>query len=607
MNSTCTGTGTGTTPTGTGVTISATAQPANSLAPKGVSRVPFTNFTITNNSGSVVTVNGITVERTGLANDSVFSGLVLVDNGSNTQVGTSKTLNSNHQAVVGDSFTLNPGETKSLTVAGNMNSNLITYAGQVVSVSVVGVSTTATVAGSLPIAGAQHTINDTLSVGSVSTSTSSYDPGSSTNRNIGDMGVRFSGLRFTAGSSEDLRLYSIRWRQVGTASASDISNIMTVVDGTSYPTNVDSSGKYYTVSFPGGLLIPKGNSIDVYVQGDLTGSNSASRTVRFDIDRVTDVYFVGQLYGYGVAPSGTYTPWFTGYTATINPGTVTTIGKANSVPSQNVAVNVPNEVLGGFETNFAGEAVSVQGMTFTISTSSGTIADNLTSVAIVDQNGVVVAGPVDATGSGSTRTLTFTDTVTFPVGKMVYTLKGRIPSSAANGAVIVLSTTPSSWTNPTGQTSGNSITISTRPFNMNSMTVKAASLSVSASTQPASQNIVAGVQGFTFANIQLDASQSGEDIRISSVPVFYIDTGTSLDEYFSGCQLYDGSTALNTGSRVVNTITTNTNHTFTLDNSFTIPKGTVKTLAVKCNLSTGATGALWCKRRYILSYWCYFR
>lgn len=594
LNSTCTpGTGTGTTPTGFGVTVAASAQPANSLAPQGVSRVPFTSFTLTNNSGAVVTVNGITVERTGLAQDSVFSGLVLVDNGTNTQLGTSKTLNSNHQAVVGDTFTLNPGETKSLMVAGNMAANLSTFAGQVVAVSVVGVNTTSTVAGSLPITGAQHTINATLSVGSVSTSTSSFDPGAATSKNIGDTAVRFSGLRFTAGSAEDIKLYSIRWRQVGTASAVDMSNVMTVVNGTSYPTMVDASGKYYTVSFPGGLLITKGNSIDAYIQGDLTGSNAASRTVRFDIDRVTDVYFVGQTYGYGVAPSGTYTPWFTGYTATINPGTVTTIGKANTVAAQNIAVNVSNEVLGGFETNFAGEAVSVQGMTFTVSTSSASIGGLLTSVSIVDQNGVVVAGPVDATWvSGNTQqTLSFTDTVTFPVGKMVYTLKGKVSSTATNGAVITVATTPSGWTNPTGQTSGNTITISTGAFNMNAMTVKAATLAVSASTQPASQSIVAGVQGFTFANINLDASQSGEDIRISSVPVYYADVSGTPASSFNGCQLYDGATALNTGSRVINTITTGQNHTFTLDNSLTIPKGTVKTLAVKCNLSTSASGS----------------
>ncbi len=82
------------------VNVGAATQPANSLAPQGASRVPFTTFTLTNGSNAAVTINGVTVQRVGLGQDAVFSGIVLVDS-NNVQVGTSKTLNSNHQATVG--------------------------------------------------------------------------------------------------------------------------------------------------------------------------------------------------------------------------------------------------------------------------------------------------------------------------------------------------------------------------------------------------------------------------------------------------------------------------------------------------------------------------
>lgn len=590
-NSMCTTTGgttTGGTTTGTAgtVSVSAAAQPANSLAPQGAARVPFTKFVLTNNSGSVVTVNGVTVERVGLGQDAVFSGIALVDS-NNVQIGTSKTLNSNHQATIGDTFTLNPGESKTLTVAGNMNSSLSSYAGQVLGIQVNSVNTTGTVSGSFPIAGAMHTINATLAVGSVSTSTSAFDPGSNQQRNIGDTGVRFSGVKFTANSAEDLRLYSIRWRQVGSASASDVSNLMTNVNGTDYPVTVDASGKYYTSVFPGGVLIPKGDSIEVYIKGDLNGGNSASRTVRFDIDKVTDVYFVGQLYGYGVAPSGTFQPWLSTYTVTINAGTVTTISKANEVAAQNIASNVSNQPLGGFATNFAGESVSTNNMVFTFATSSATVG-LLTSVSLVDENGKVVAGPVDATtasnyASTGNQIVTFTDSVTFPTGRHVYTLKGKVPSTAGNGAAITASTVPSGWGSVTGQSSGNSITISVGSFSMNQMTVKSGAITVGVSTQPASQNIVAGAQQLTIANIQLDASQSGEDVRLASLPINFSGTVANM----SGCQIWDGTTALNTGSRVLNSVSSG-NNTMSFDNSFVVPKGTVKTLAVACNVSSGA-------------------
>ncbi len=579
----------GTTPTtGGAVSVSAGAQPVNSLAVVSASRIPFTTFTLTNNSSAAVTVNSITVQRTGLGVDANFSGIVLLDQ-NNLQVGTSKTLNSNHQVNIGDTFTLAAGASMAFTVAGNIQTDAGgADAGQVVSLQVVAINTSATVSGSLPINGASHTINTTLTLGSVSTTTSSFDPGAAQSKNIGDVDVRVSGLRFTAGSAEDLKLYSVRWRQVGTASASDIANVVSIVGGTSYPTTLSADGKYYTTIFPGGLLIVKGNSIDLYSKVDLIGSNSASRTVDLDIDKVTDVYFVGQTYGYGIAPSGTATPWFTGYVTTINAGTVTTIGKANEVAAQNIAVNISNQPLGGFATDFKGEAVSVTSLPITIATSSGfTGAGVITSISIVNSNGVVVAGPVDEAATCTTGcTVTFTDTITFPVGRTVYTIKGKINSSVTNNSTVVVTTVPSSWSGVTGVTSGNTITISTGTFDMNTMTVKAAALTVVMSTQPSSQNIVAGVQDVILGQVQLNATQSGEDVRMSSI----ILTQTGTIGNLSSCRLFNGLTQLNSGGNVPTLAASASDTTFSFDNTLVIPKGTVTTLAIKCNVAAGSTG-----------------
>lgn len=582
-----TGGNTGGTTTGGAITVSAAAQPVNSLAPQGAARVPFTTFTLTNNSSQAVTINSVTVQRVGLGVDSNFSGLVLLDS-NGLQIGTAKTLNSNHQANVGDAWTLGAGQSQTLTVAGNIATGQTT-SGQVVGIQVVAINTGATVSGSLPITGASQTINTTLTLGSFSTSTSSFDPNGTQTKSIGDSGIRFTGLRLTAGSAEDVKLYSIRWRQVGTASAADIANIMTVVDGTSYPTTVSADGKYYTTVFSGGLMITKGNSVDVYVKGDIIGSNSASRTVDFDIDRGTDIYMVGQTYGYGIAAPAGAQPWWNGYATTIQAGSATTIGKATEVIAQNIAVNVPNQVLGGFVTDFKGEAVSVQGMTFTVSTTSGNLGGALTNVSIVDSNGTVVAGPVDATVNASTQTLTFTDTVTFPVGRKVYTVKGKVNSAASNGTALSLATTPSSWTNPQGQTSGSSVTLTQGSFSMNSMTIKGAALAVGVSATPASQTITAGSQDVTMANIQLDASQSGEDVRVNAIPVKLTLGGSSgAASDISSCRLFNGSTQLTSGTNVPTSLSSSATTTLTLDSSLTIPKGTVVTIGLKCNIASGA-------------------
>lgn len=606
--------GTTTVPVGTGLSVSDPGQPGVSLAPQSASRLPFTKIRLTAGNDGDVTVNSVTVERTGLAQDVVFSGVVLVDE-NGIQIGDAKTFNSNHQATIGVPFTVKAGTSRTLTIAGNMGSSLSSYAGQVATLTVVSVNTNgAVVTGALPITGAAQTVNASLTLGSATLIASSFDPNTAATKEIGTTGYRFSGVRLTSGSAEKVRLWSIRWYQSGSAASGDLANLQTYVDGVAYPTTVSSDGKYYTSLFPGGILVDKGASVDVWIAGDLVGASSANRTVDFDIYKTTDLYLTGETYGYGVTPTATgncatsadtgtqfvyssascagtaSTPWFSGSVVTINAGSATTITKASSVASQNIAAGVPNQVLGGFETNFRGEPVSVQQMVFTVASTTGNAGTSLlTNVTIVDQNGAVVAGPVDQSGT----TLTFTDTITFPVGTRVYTIKGKVPSSTPNNVAYTLSTTPSTgWTNVVGVTSGNTVSLSSysSSISLNTMTVKAGALSITVASTPATQTIVAGGTAREFANYQFDASQSGEDIRVSSFKG-KLTFATGAANELSSCLIYDGSSVLNAGS-VVNpgsTASSGDEFTFTFDNSLTIPKGTVKTLTLKCNVSSSAT------------------
>lgn len=610
--------GTPTGPAGTGISVSSGSQPAASLAPESAARVPFTRVVLTASNDGDITVNGITIERAGLAQNSVFSGVVLLDQ-DGTQIGVSKTLNSNNQATVGEPFVVKRGTSKTVTIAGNMAATLDSFAGQVVGLNVIGINTSATVSGALPITGAGHTVNATLALGSATLAVSSFDPNTSATKEVGTTGYNFAGIRVTAGSAEKVKLWSIRWNQTGSVGSNDLANVMVYVDGTAYPTTVSADGKYYTALFGSGISIDKGLSKDVYVKADIVGSNAAGRTVIFDIDKSTDIYLTGETFGYGITPTAgttaaasddssqftTGTPFFDGSKVTVSAGSVTTLTKSANVPSQNIAVNVPNQPLGGFEIDLKGEAISVQQMIFTIAT-TGTWANSgvITNVSIFDENGAVVAGPVDQPSAG-TLTLTFTDTVTFPIGKKTYTIKGQLPSGAPNNGTVILSTTPSSqWSNITGQTTGNTISLSTlsNAVTLNTMTVKAAALAISVSPTPSAQTVIAGGTGITFANYQFDATQSGEDVRFSNISL-QLDNGNHANagaaNLLSGCQLFDGTSGLNTGSNVVNptntaTTTSPTSHTFTFDTSLTITKGTVKTLTLKCNLSgSGVTGSVY--------------
>jgi hypothetical protein len=613
----------GNTNNGTSLMVSAAAQPTNALAPNSASRIPFTKFTVTAPSNGDVVLNSVTVQRQGLAQDAAFSGVELLGP-TGIQLGISKTLNSNHQATIGSSVTIPRGTSMTFTVAanractGSSSSGCTTtsYAGQIASFGVVALNTSAAVSGSLPIVGASHTINETVSIGTAQAFTSSFDPITTITKSIGDTGVKFAGIRVTAGSAEADRLWSVTWNQSGSAGSSDLANLMVYVDGTPYPVTVSADGKYYTATFGSGIFIDKGLSKDIYVQGDVVGSSVSGRTVELDIYKGTDIYLTGETYGYGVtvtpgggtcittpatgnhnsgfvnssaACSGTAgNPFFQGAVVQVNPGSASSITRASSVGATNIAVNVPNQVLGGFTTNFVGEPVSVQSLVFHFNWSSGAASSNLlTNVSLVDENGAVVSGPVDGSDTGGTsQKVTFNDTVTFPTGMHTYSLKGKVPSTVANNVTIQASTTPSSdWSNITGQTSGNSIALTGNGlFSMSTMTVKGAKLSINLSTTPASSNIVSG--GIVeFADVQLDATQSGENVRISSI-LLTPSAATGL----SSCQLWNGSTAVNTGSNVPTTYTAATSKTFTFDNSLEVPKGSQVTLALKCYVSSAASG-----------------
>lgn len=610
-----------TTPTpGTGLAVAAGVQPPNALAPQGATRVPFTRITLTAGTDGPVTVSGIVVQRTGLGQDAAFNGVVLIDESTGMQVGNSKTFNSNHQATIGDTFTIPAGTSRSYLVAGNMiSSGMSSYSGQAPSISVVNVNTTANVSGSFPIVGASQTLNSTLTVGTMTVAASqAYATNANATKEIGTTGFKTTGFTVTASSAEDITLKMLRFNQTGSASTlNDLANIKVGVGSQLFPATVSSDGKYVTADLGSGVVVSKGNQVEVYIQYDIVGSNSTNRTVIFDVDKNTDIFATGNTYNYGISPSvgstavptsrstanytvGTSgTPFIYAIQVTISGASVTTISKANEVPAQNIALNVQNQPLGGFVADVKGEGMTVQSMVFDLATSTSAGSSSVwanylvTNVTLVDENGSVVAGPVDAvdnTSGDNKQQVTFTDTVTIPTGRHVYTLRGKLNSSTPNGTTIVASTTPQSgWSNVKGATTGNTISLSGfGSVLMNTMTVQAGTMTISPAASLASQTVAPGSTMVEMGRFTFSASQSGEDLQFSTVPAFVTLGGGASASFINSCQLFNGSTALNTGSNVLNTISSGAN-TITLDNPQKVTKGSTLTLSLKCNVSGSAS------------------
>ena len=328
------------------LTISGANEPAPSIAPVGAGGVPFTTITFTAGSKDVE-VRAVTVERTGPGEDGVFDSIALNDQDGN-QIGGGHNFNSDHKTVFSDPFTIPANTSETFTLVGNMTDEVTTHTGETPVLQIDAIDASSPVAGQFPLKGTPQTINDTLTIGGATAMLSPFDPDVSRDRYINDTGVRFSGIRITANSTEDLTLSSITWDQKGTAGDSDLANVITVVNGNSYPTAID--GHSFTSTFSPGIVIPKGQSVDVYIQGDLaiTGSN---RTVEFDIHGSDDIALTGNSYGFGVgiaANGNTATagnsvfitgdgttdgdegvPFFAGSVVTINAGAMVSAGNSN--------------------------------------------------------------------------------------------------------------------------------------------------------------------------------------------------------------------------------------------------------------------------------------
>lgn len=614
-----------TVPSGTGLTVRLTSdQPQNGLFGESFASRPFTKLQFSAAADGDVTVKALLVERTGQGSDSAFSGVIALDE-DGLRLGPAKTFGSDHRLRLTEKFVVKAGQSRTITLAGDSDSDQNDYNGQLVALSLVGVETEGTVAvnASYPLTGATHTVNSTLAIGTVTLAKGSFDPGSGLTKEIGTTGYIFSGLRLTAGSNEDVLVKAIQWNQSGSASTADVSNVKVVLDGTTYDTTVSSDGKYYTAKFGSGIKIEKGLNKELYVKADV--ADGSARTIDFDLYRYADLQVLGLTYGYTLLPSATETtadndddsefqdsePRYDASQVHIAAGTLT-VQNAPTVGSQNIAINLPSQPLGGMIVDVKGEDITVAAINFDLSivddaATGGSIDTNdITNITLVREDGTVVAGPVDGVAGGN-NAVRFTDTVTFKPGHVVYTLKGKVGTDVGTSDTVAASTTPSSdWTTVRGVTSG--VTISPTPTSavtMSTMTVKAAALTVSltADTQQTSdasstaQNVVAGTSGYAFTQYVLDASGSGEDIRLNAMQLRLTFSAVNTADDITNCQLYDGSTVLNSGSNIVNpsnSDATAANKTFTLDSSLVIPKGTVKTLTVKCNLISGAdTGQQW--------------
>lgn len=586
---------------GSGLTVTSPAeQPVATLVPQSASRVPFVKMILTASADGDVTVKNVVVERRGLADDAAFDGILLLDE-DGTQIGNSKTLTSEHKATLTDGLVVKAGTSKTVTIAVNSASSLTNQTGQVGRLTVLSIDAgTSKVNGTFPIDGNGMTFNNTLTIGSVTMTIGSLDPGAANTKNVGTVGYYAASVKASVGSAEDVDFRQIRFNQAGSAAKSDLKNVVVKAGDKEYPTELSSDGKYYIVKFTEPIKVIKGGNIDLSVKIDVV--DGSGRTFDFDILKKADIVVQGRLYGYhivvgggssGTAGAGAFSsnqePFFNAYAGTIDKGSVL-LSSSNKIASGNIPVEVSDIEIGALTFDVKGEPIQFTAidLNFTF-TGNGTSTD-VTSVSLYDSKGGIVAGPKDP-ASGK---VAWTDTWTAPVGANVYIVKAKLDSSFVADDTIRVGVNPS---NTTAKGTITGLTISATPASTlvqaNGQTVKPAALKVSVNDTPFAQNVVKGVNGYHFATYIFDAVASGEDVRVTSIQLRDTASANGVFDELNSCILYDGATQLNSGSDVVNpddpSTGTTDDTTFTLTTNLVVPKGTIKKVDLKCNISSSAT------------------
>jgi len=512
-----------TTSTGT-LTVSLAADtPASGVVVENAARVYFTKINLTASGGDVI-VDQVVTERTGLAQDAGITSLDLIDGDTGLPINVnSKTLNSLHRSTFNGDFTVNNGTTKSIIIAANMPASLDSYNGEAPSMSLasIAVKGDASVNASLPITGNQMTLNSTITIGTATIQRGAYSNATSTTIQVGKENYTFFSFQIQAGSAEKVKFSQIKVYQEGSASiGTDLINFELLQDGTKIADGVTASNKYVNFVFDE-ITLDKGQTLQYQVRADV--DDGSARTIDLGIYRTTDLLVKGVTYGYNITPSYSGTgssganPVLSDNQFTISNGTLQ-VTRSSSVGAENVGV-ANDQYLGAFTFTSKGEIIDVTSLTLTIASGGGTaqIEDALTGLELVDPDGNVVAGPTDITNDA--LTVAWTDTFSVPVGETIYKVRGDLATNGgwATDDTIVVSFTPSSM-ETTGETTGNAITPSPgSSVSGNTQTVKAASLTVTRNTLPATGNIIVDQKDVNLSSWHFDASDSGEDIRITSI------------------------------------------------------------------------------------------
>ena len=545
------------TPGTSGLAISlAYDTPVTATIPSAVFNQPVLKVNLTAGASGNVTISKIAITRSGLSANTDIDLLKVFDG--TIQKGSGATLNSVNQAVF--AFTtpiiVSAGTTKTLTIKADVNDTATTGHSLIFSVAAStditsdAISTSGTAVG--------NTISITsVTIGSVTISAGPSNPTSDFAPEVGDTGIRILQMTLQCGSTEDIEVRQVIAVKVGTINNTDISKVELYNDTDSISlgsvTTFDAEGRA-TFDLASPLVITKGNSKNLSVKVDIASGSGRTISAKVKDSGAYTVTAVGKTFGYGVGFASS--SWLgTATSQEIATGTLTITKSAATAATGYVAPGGTSVPLVTYDIEARGEGVIITEFVNTVTlTTSGThifAYGDVTSCKLVDENGNIVAGPVDTT-TATAPYISFTDTFVVPLGIHKYTVKCNLASAITGGTIKIgfdtanvgenaLGNSPYYGITAKGASTNDTIYGNTGSVQGNAQTIRAAAMTIVTQTTPVATSIVPGQQNIHFANIQLGAVSSGENINVTEIGVTITVHNSASEADIQNLRIFDAS------------------------------------------------------------------
>lgn len=581
--------------------------PSGTYAIKNAARVAFTKLVFENTGSTAVTVDSFQVVRGGApAINADFGNINVVDQDGNLLNDSGKTLNSENMVTFTEDIVLNAGEKKYYTLVGDMASGLVS--GDVPTLGVYSITTTATVSATLPLYGNPVTTNANVTL-ATATLTQGSAIGTVT-KQVGATNVNLASLKVN-GAGEDTQVSRIMLYNSGTAAQADLDKFVMKYNNTEIAKGV-MKGKYLTFDLSActtDCKLEKGNDKTYEVYGDIVGGSG--RTIDLDVQKVVHVLVKDLKNGYYVTPAyGTTSAAAMSNNITVSQGKLD-VSKVNDVATGNIPENAIS-ALGSWNFKVTGESIDVRTIVFKLTTTGTVTSTDIDAITLYNKDGKALIGGVDgAIGNAGSNVgyATSTDTFTLPVGDNVLTVKAKITSSAAANDTVVVGIDMANSTNfdARGVNTGDTITLNTYAtpqsvVSANTMTVKSSALTVTTMSTPPATTYAAGTNDVVLEKVLFDASESSEDIRVTQVKVNDTTNGTAKTINIQNVRIFvdkDGDSYNGTGTDTALTETVSGSDstagndetlTFNLSGAdqFVIKAGKKLVMTVKANIAGGA-------------------